>query len=136
MDIIKHETLNQALEKNYRQYLCGMLERPQELNEIRDDSIELGISVYDEFRADAPHAHSKSTEYLYILEGQSKLLYLDTQEECVLQKGDFARILPNTYYASKHAPSTKTLFVKSTCGNDKMVASSLSKSVSDWLNKW
>lgn len=136
MDIILNETINEALSKNYRQYLCGTLERPQLLNEIKDKSIEVGISVYDEFTADAPHAHSISTEYVYVLEGETKLIYLATGEEAVLNKGGFARVLPNIYYASKHKNGTKILFIKSTCGNDKLLAKDISPKVSSWLEIW
>lgn len=136
MDILKQEAIDCALKQNYRQYLCGILERPQVLDEIRDESIEVGISMYDTFCADAPHAHKKSTEYVYVLEGESKLLYLDSLDECTLRKGDFARILPNTYYASKHAPATKILFIKSTCGNDKMVDTTSSELTTQWCSKW
>lgn len=136
MDVILNTEITSALSKTYRQYLCGKLERPQDLKEIEDETTEIGISLYDEFTADIPHAHSLSTEYIYVLEGKSKIKTLDSGDETLLHKGDFIRILPNTYYTSKHSKSTKILFIKNHCINDKLTMDNISPELSSWLNKW
>ncbi|MGM0879288.1 MAG: hypothetical protein ACQEWV_32815 [Bacillota bacterium] len=44
MHIIKNDKIIKALKNTTRQYFVGKLTRPQELNYIEDDKLEIGIT--------------------------------------------------------------------------------------------
>lgn len=132
--MIENFNINESLMNETRQYLVGKLGRPQNLEHIEDEKIEIGITSYDDFYSESPHTHSKSYEYQYMLNGYTKYLDIDTGDEYVFKKGDFYRITPGMKYAQKSKPGTQILFIKSPSGNDKIDIES-DEVVSKWLSQ-
>ena len=60
MEILKGKSIEDALSKEYRQYLAGRLKKEQPFLKHIDDDIEIGISNYVTFTADKPHMHRKN----------------------------------------------------------------------------
>lgn len=132
MEIIKSYETEVALKKEYRQYLAGHLKKPQPYLKHIDDDIEVGISFYEDFKADKPHVHPQCTEHGYVLQGAVKVLLLDgSNKEYELTCGDFFVLRPGIPYATKNNAGTKVLFIKSPGINDKQLVD-----VNDDLNKW
>lgn len=135
-EIIRGAALEQALAKQYRQYLTGHLQRPQEHLTHIDDDIEIGISHYQDFTADTPHMHPVATEHSYILQGSIKVLILEGEpKEYLFNTGDFFVLRPGIPYATKNAPDTKILFIKSPGTNDKTPIP-LTEELARWLSTW
>ena len=129
---INSNEIEQALAKNYRQYLTGNLSLPQELKEIKDNNIEVGISDYKKDNYENPHTHSKVTEYQYMLQGMTEYLDLDTNEIHRFIKGDFYVIHPGTKYAQRIKKGTRIIFFKYPGLNDK-VNLNTDKIVDSWI---
>ena len=117
--LLREQEINEALDKEYRQYFIGNLARPQVLDHLNQGDLEIGTSIYKEAKADKPHKHSKTSEILYILQGNYRVFNITEKKEYVLNRGDFFVLPPDTPYASKAKANTKVLFVK-TGGNDKI----------------
>lgn len=77
MEILKGKSIEDALSKEYRQYLAGRLKKEQPFLKHIDDDIEIGISNYVTFTADKPHMHTQCTEHNYVLRGKMKVKLLD-----------------------------------------------------------
>lgn len=136
LQIIRGAALDSALSKEYRQYLTGHLQRPQEHLKHVDDDIEIGISHYREFTADTPHMHPVATEHSYVLQGSIKVLLLEGEpREYQLEAGDFFVLRPGVGYATKNAPDTKVLFIKAPGLNDKTLVP-VTEDVKKWLSAW
>lgn len=119
--------------KEYRQYFVGQLSRPQILPYVDENNLEIGSSLYVVPKADIPHMHQKSSESIYLLSGQYKIMVINTKEIYELHEGDFIVVPPRTAYASKAiCENTRTLFVK-TGGNDK-VEIEVDAQTQAWLN--
>jgi 8-oxo-dGTP diphosphatase len=131
MLITNNEQITKALEDSSRQYLVGKLTRPQELEYIEDDKLEIGITSYDECTAELPHFHTQAYEYQYILSGSTEYMDVDTGELYTFQKGDFYVTPPGLTYAQRSQPGTSIFFVKTPPGNDKVVVEA-----SDEIKKW
>jgi mannose-6-phosphate isomerase-like protein (cupin superfamily) len=121
IEFIKKEKIDGAYCKNIRQYLCGKLNNPQDLKNITDDNVEVGLTVYTEYKTESPHYHMTCSEYQYIIAGCTKYLDCDTNEEYEFKEGDFFIIRPGTRYFQKSQKGCKILFVKYPSGNDKVV---------------
>jgi uncharacterized cupin superfamily protein len=119
MLIIKNEQITKALEDTTRQYLVGKLSRPQALEYIEDDKLEIGITSYDEFSAELPHYHTQAYEYQYIISGMTEYMDVETGEQYIFNKGDFYVTAPGIKYAQRSQPGTVILFIKIPPGNDK-----------------
>lgn len=133
---IRRADLDQALAKEYRQYLAGHLQRPQEHLKHIEDDIEIGISYYREFTADTPHMHPVATEHSYVLQGSIKVLVLeDEPKEYQFDAGDFFVLKPGVGYATKNAPDTKILFTKAPGINDKTLIP-VTEALAQWLSSW
>ena len=136
LEYIKKEQLDAALEQEYRQYLTGHRTREQKFLKHVDDDIEIGISHYRVFTADKPHMHPVATEHSYVLQGSIKVLLLEGEpKEYQLNAGDFFVLQPGVGYATKNAPDTKVLFIKSPGINDKTVVP-VTDTVKTWLSTW
>ena len=134
--VIKREQIEEALSKEYRQYLTGHLRRPQPFLEHVEDDIEIGMSYYREFAADTPHVHPVCTEHAYVLQGSVKVRLLDgSNEEYELRAGDLFVFYPGTPYATKNAEGTKVLFIKSPGMNDKTLVE-IDDETKRWLSDW
>lgn len=136
LQIIRGADLDQALAMQYRQYLTGHLQRPQEHLRHIDDDIEIGISHYREFTADTPHMHPTATEHSYVLQGSIKVLILEGDfPEYRFDAGDFFVLKPGVGYATKNAPDTKILFIKAPGVNDKTEVP-VTDALAQWLSSW
>ena len=136
LEWIRSEALDEALSREYRQYLTGHLQRPQPHLQHIDDDIEIGISHYRFFTADKPHVHPVATEHGYILQGCLRLRLLDGSGlEQEFHAGDFFVLKPGIGYATKSAPDTKILFIKAPGINDKTDVP-VSDELARWLSSW
>lgn len=136
LEWIRGVDLDAALSREYRQYLTGQLQRPQPHLQHIEDDIEVGISHYRTFTADKPHVHPVATEHGYILQGCLRLLLLDGSDtEQEFHAGDFFVLMPGVGYATKSAPDTKILFIKSPGINDKTDAP-VTEELARWLSSW
>lgn len=131
--IVRSDEILHAQSEEYRQYFIGKLKRPQLLRHLEENNLEIGSSLYSFPKADTPHLHQKSSEYIYLLSGTYRIFLIDTKEEYELHEGDFLVIPPLTAYASKAVQrNTRTLFIK-TGGNDK-VSVDIDEDLQVWLN--
>ena len=130
------QDIQNALNQEYRQYLTGHLTREQKFLKHVDDDIEIGISYYQEFTADIPHKHPLATEHGYILQGCLRMKLLDGSEQTAeFKSGDFFVLHPDVGYATKNAPDTKILFIKSPGINDKTEVP-IDEETRHWLSAW
>ena len=118
--VLRQGEIAEATTRNYRQYFCGNLQRPQELDFISTPGLEIGMSDYREFQSDMPHLHKETEDMIFVLEGEYHVKIISTDETIKLSKGDFISVPANTAYASKAAAGTKTLFIKQLNGADKV----------------
>ncbi|VBB07282.1 Hypothetical protein LUCI_2526 [Lucifera butyrica] len=135
IEVISGNRIETALESSKRQYLAGELALPQELDYLRDPHIEAGITEYKEYTIEKPHYHTTTTEYIYVLAGESKYIDIKTKEETLVEKGDFFLIRPGITYAQKSKAGLKLLFFKYPSGNDK-VSVEEDGSLNAWYTNW
>ncbi len=135
MEFINGKDIQTALEFVNRVYLCGNLQKPQDLQWICDNQNEVGISYYRQFTADQPHYHTTAKEYNFIISGETKVFLIDEGHEFLFKAGSIFVLPPMTKYASKHTENTKILFFKSPGGNDKILVDADSK-LKEWLASW
>lgn len=136
LEYITNDSLNEALNKEYRQYLAGRLSREQKHLKHIDDDIEIGVSLYKEFTADKPHMHPVATEHGYVLQGSVKVKLLDgSGREYQFNEGDFFVLRTGIGYATKNAKNTKVLFIKSPGINDKTLVK-IDTETKKWLSSW
>ena len=136
LEYITNDSLNEALNKEYRQYLAGRLSREQKHLKHIDDDIEVGVSLYKEFTADKPHMHPVATEHGYVLQGSVKVKLLDgSGREYQFNEGDFFVLRTGVGYATKNAKNTKVLFIKSPGINDKTLVK-IDTETEKWLSSW
>ncbi len=121
IEIVSGQSIESALCSSKRQYIVGELALPQELEYLRDPHVEAGITEYKEYTIEKPHYHTKTTEYIYVLAGESKYINVNTREETFVRQGDFYLIHPGITYAQKSKAGLKLLFFKYPSGNDKIV---------------
>ena len=118
---IARKEIERSLDGTTRQYLAGKLARPQSLNHIEDNDIEIGISDYREAGSEDAHSHSRAKEYQWILKGMTEYLDLDTEAVHRFTTGDFYVIYPGTRYIQRVKRDTRILFAKIPAGNDKIL---------------
>lgn len=137
MEYIRNEELESAFAHEYRHYLAGHLTREQPFLRHLEDEIEIGISDYQSFTADRPHCHPIATEHGYVLRGSIKIRCFEETgtTEMEFREGDFFLIRPGVCYASKNAPGTRILFIKSPGGNDKRLIQ-VDSDTEEWLKAW
>lgn len=116
---ISKDEIEESLSGVSRQYIVGNLQRPQKLNYIKSEDVEIGITDYDEYATEVVHRHNKATEYQYVLSGWTIYKDVETGEEFEFIKGDFYCIKPGTTYAQKSKKGTRILFIKVPSINDK-----------------
>lgn len=118
---INNAEIERVLEGVSRQYLAGDLQKPQELEFIKDEHLEIGITDYSEYTTEPVHFHTEAVEYQYMLSGWTKYMDVDSGKEYEFKKGDFYCIETNTTYAQKSKKGTRILFIKVPSINDKNV---------------
>ena len=131
---ISNDKIEKSLKTVTRQYLAGNLSRPQELEYVNDNNLEIGITDYDEYYTEVVHYHTKATEYQYMLSGWTKYMDVDTGEEYEFKKGDFYCIKNDTTYAQKSKKGTRILFIKVPSINDKQVVE-INDAIKEWYEK-
>lgn len=132
IEFIGHAEIAESLVGDTRQYLAGNLGRPQRLNEIFDEQLEIGVTAYEQEQAEAPHFHERAHEYHLVLEGCTQYLDMDTGKEYMFRKGDFYVIRPKTSYVQRSKNGTKIFFIKAPAGNDKVTVPATSFA-SEWM---
>ncbi|MBY6199131.1 NUDIX domain-containing protein [Vibrio hangzhouensis] len=130
--ILRNIDIESTLSQSSRQYLTGRLGRPQLLEHIDDEKIEIGITDYSTATSEAPHTHSQAYEYQLMLSGHTRYLDIDSNTEFEFKKGDFYVISPGVRYAQKSKQGTRILFIKVPPGNDK-IDLDVSTEVEAWL---
>ena len=135
MKTIKGEDINRVLRDFKRIYMCGHLNKVNDFDHIENDGLEIGISRYQTFTADAPHVHSFNDEYNIVLKGEMKVYLFNEQKEYHLHDGDLFLIEPNMPYISKSVAGTEVLFIKSPGGNDKQLIP-VTPQIQHWMNAW
>lgn len=133
IEVISCESIQGSLASSNRQYLVGNLSIPQELDYLRDDNVEVGITEYKEDTIEKPHYHTTTTEYVYVVEGETKYIDVNSKEETIVKKGDFFLIRTGITYAQKSKAGLKLLFFKCPSGNDK-VSVKYGESLEEWYN--
>ena len=128
---INNQDIERILMDVSRQYLVGNLKKPQELDFIRDENLEIGITDYSEFSVEPVHYHTEAVEYQYMLSGWTKYMDTDTGVVYEFKKGDFYCINKETTYAQKSKKGTRILFIKVPSINDKHVVET-----KDEIGKW
>lgn len=131
MNIIRRSDVEKGLKKNFRVYLCGNLEKANEIEHIPTDGYEIGISVYPDYTFEKAHIHSFNREYNYVLEGAIKIFLLEEKREYLFEKGDLFVINVNEPYVGKSLAGTRTIFSKVPGGNDKVLVE-----MNDALLRW
>jgi mannose-6-phosphate isomerase-like protein (cupin superfamily) len=135
MKTIKGENIRSALTKQIRIYLCGNLSKPEDVEFVPTDGLEIGISHYDTFTAEKAHLHQWNHEYNFVKSGTAKVYLLDEQKEYELHQDDMYVIEPNMPYIIKAQPGTEIIFVKSPGGNDKQLLPH-SDAIQHWSEDW
>ena len=129
---IENEAMTRALSETTRQYFVGNLARPQIIEFIRDDRLEIGISNYQRHTYEPAHTHEIATEYQYMISGWTEYMDTDTGEVFEFKTGDFYAILPGTSYAQKVKAGTSILFIKTPSINDKQIVE-ITQQQTAWL---
>ena len=114
-----------------RQYFVGDLSRPQKEEFFKDERLEIGISIYPQFKCEDAHRHTVTTEYQYVISGWTQYMDIETGEVFDFKAGDFYLISPNTKYIQKVKAGTKIIFIKAPSKNDKEKVE-ISKKVEEW----
>lgn len=128
---IKNKEIENVLEHISRQYLVGNLKKPQELEYITDEKVEIGITNYTSYSTEPVHFHTDAVEYQYVISGWTKYMDADTDVEYEFKKGDFYCIEKGTKYAQKSKMGTRILFIKAPSINDKTIVETTEK-----IKKW
>lgn len=118
---ITKEDIEQSLAYTNRQYLAGYLQREQLLPFYQTKALEIGITSYNQYAYEAPHRHTRTMEFQYMLSGMTQYINVETGEEFTFRKGDFYAIESDIIYAQKSKAGTKILFIKVPSDNDKEI---------------
>lgn len=130
----KNEDIKKSLEGLTRQYFVGDLKRPQILDFLKSNDLEIGITSYDDYTSEQTHIHSKAIEYQYMISGRTQYMDIDTRVVFDFIKGDFFAIYPNTAYAQRSKPGTSILFIKVPSINDKQIVETDDR-IKEWLSQ-
>lgn len=117
---ISASSLDEALSGTTRQYLAGRLQKPQSLQHIDTDLLEIGLTRYTQDTIENPHYHRVAHEFQYVTRGFTVYLDVETSREYRFSTGDFYLIEPGVQYAQKSKAGTEILFIKLPPGNDKV----------------
>ena len=135
IETIGAEEIEQALAHSTRQYLTGDLKLPQQLKFLHDANVETGISNYPYDKWEQPHYHTITSEYCYILSGETKYIDLSENKEYHFHAGDFYVLRHDTPYLQKCKAGCRLLFVKAPGINDKVVVPMTSE-MERWCKTW
>lgn len=130
--VVRGADIESSLAGTTKQYLAGILGRPQELEHLSYGDVEVGLASYDEHCAEQPHLHEKQREYQYVISGRVLLRDMDTGTTHELRSGDFYVVDPGVAHAQKQEAGTRILFFKHPAGNDKVLITPGTE-LADWL---
>ena len=119
--VIKSIEIEKVMKNTTRQYFVGNLSRPQKIENIKDERLEMGISSYSHDKIEPAHFHTHATEFQYMIKGWTEYRDIQSGEIYTFKEGDFFAILPGTPYLQKVKAGTKILFVKTPSINDKNI---------------
>lgn len=128
----KKQEIDVALEGLRRQYFAGDLEKPQTLDALQTDEVEIGLTSYGTAFSEPAHRHASAVEYQYMVSGWTRYMDTETKEVFEFTAGDFYAIYPGTSYAQKSKAGTKILFVKVPSVRDKRLVDA-DDEVQRWL---
>lgn len=129
------EEIAQSLSHSSRQYLAGDLKLPQELHFLLDTAVEVGINHYTTYKWELPHYHTVTSEYCYMLAGETKYIDLSDGREYNFRAGDFYILRRDTPYLQKCLPGFHMLFVKVPGLNDKITIP-MNDQMLAWCGSW
>jgi len=129
------EEIAQSLAHSSRQYLAGDLKLPQELHFLRDTAVEVGINHYTTYKWELPHYHTVTSEYCYMLGGETKYIDLSDGREYNFRAGDFYILRRDMPYLQKCLPGFHMFFVKVPGLNDK-VTIPMNDQMLAWCRNW
>lgn len=135
MRTITGKDIRDALAKQKRVYLCGRLSKPEAINHILTEGLEIGVSHYETFTAEKAHVHLWNNEYNFVRSGSVKVYVFDEQKEYEFHQDDMYVIEPGMGYITKALPDTEVVFVKSPGGNDKQLLSQ-TDAIRRWGENW
>lgn len=135
IEAIRKTEIEDSLAHSTRQYLAGDLKLPQQLGFLFDKNVEIGINKYEHYRWEQPHYHTITSEYCYILSGETKYIDLSEGKEYCFTEGDFYILRCDTPYIQKCKPGCRLLFAKVPGMNDK-VAIEMTKEMEKWCSAW
>lgn len=135
IETIRAAEIERSLEHSTRQYLTGDLKLPQQLRFLYDAEVEAGISDYSCYKWEHPHYHTITSEYCYILCGETKYVDLNENTEYHFRTGDFYVLRKNTRYLQKCREGCRLLFFKAPGINDK-VSIPMTKQMEKWCAAW
>lgn len=135
IETLRAGEIERSLEHSTRQYLAGDLKLPQQLAFLRDEAVEAGISSYPVYKWEQPHYHTLTSEYCYILSGETKYIDLSDGREYHFRAGDFYILRRDTPYIQKCKPGCRLFFVKAPGVNDK-VAVPMDDRLRAWCAGW
>ena len=118
-ETLRADEIEASLVHSTRQYLAGDLKLPQQLGFLFDEAIEVGISSYQYYKWEQPHYHTITSEYCYILAGETKYIDLAEGTEYHFKQGDFYILRRDTPYLQKCKPGCRLIFAKAPGVNDK-----------------
>ena len=87
MKQLRSDGIEAYLAETGRIYLCGNLQKDPEVDYIKTEAYEMGISDYPEYTSMRPHIHTFNNEYSYVLDGEIKVLLLSSGREYLFRKG-------------------------------------------------
>lgn len=131
---ISNAEITGALKDTTRQYLAGNLSKPQQVEFICDERLEIGISSYPCHQSEPTHVHKVATEYQYMISGWTEYMDVETGETYEFRKGDFYAIFPGTAYSQRVKAGTSILFIKVPSVNDKELVD-ISQEQLQWLKE-
>lgn len=131
---ISSSDIEKVFPEETRQYLVGNLKKPQKVQHIHNEDLEIGITSYSSYSTEPVHYHTQATEFQYMLSGWTQYMDIETGEIFEFKKGDFYCIKTNTTYAQKSKKGTSILFIKVPSINDKHVVET-SQLIQEWYEK-
>ena len=135
MKFLNGSDIETALTKQLRVYLCGDLQRSDNLEHIPTERYEIGISDYKTDTFEKAHVHTFNTEFNYVERGMIKIFLINERKEYLFRQGDLFVIEPNEPYVGKSKAGSRTIFSKVPGGNDKQLVP-MSDALLVWGSSW
>ena len=135
MKFLNGSDIETALTKQLRVYLCGDLQRSDNLEHIPTERYEIGISDYKTDTFEKAHVHTFNTEFNYVERGMIKIFLINERKEYLFRQGDLFVIEPNEPYVGKSKAGSRTIFSKVPGGNDKQLVP-MSDALLVWGASW